>query len=144
MFNVGSAPSFTRPHIVVSIRINWDCFGPFGYTFPVIIMKIIQIIIIVIFLWLLLYFDITTWIPNKERYISLYISPKPVLRLANATFSRQQAKANLIGWWCRQCLSPANQIAYNSREEICPMENRLNIFISANVGQSRIILNRQQ
>ena len=30
-------------------------------------------------------------------------------------------KANVIGWWCRQCLSPANQVAFLIRQ----VENRL-------------------
>ena len=29
-------------------------------------------------------------------------------------FRANKQKANVIGWWCRQCLSPANQVAFFS------------------------------
>ncbi len=45
-------------------------------------------------------------------------------------FRAKKQKANVIGWWCHQCLSPANQIAFfsvratGSRKLIRLVENR--------------------
>ncbi len=41
-------------------------------------------------------------------------------------FRANKQKTNVIGWWCCQCLSPTNQIAFFhcSREQIRQVENR--------------------
>ena len=45
-------------------------------------------------------------------------------------FHANEQKANVIGWWCRQRISPANQVGFFlcSRGQVRLVENRLNIF----------------